>query len=352
MYNIGDKNIHIQYTMTFNKIFGVFLLSVILLFWQKNIYVKTNTKYMEPFHAPKIKNLVISGGAATGFSYYGALKELNKQGFWNIDEIESIYATSIGTYLSVFIMLKYPWETLDEYLIKRPWHQLFKFDLNTLFQSLYKGGLYNKLNVYEVLGPILRGKDLSTDITLKSFYEITKIDFHLMTTDMDSFNNIDLSHTTHPEWKLLDAISASSCLPVFFEPFKYEDKTYLDGGIFMNYPIQKCIHDGKLVDEILGVYHNKISVLITEGSVPGSMYKSFFLFTVLHQLISKLHAKVESMSLQYDTPKYEIFVEKTYTVDPASGLLEILYSSEKRKSAIESGVKDATKFMELLQTPI
>lgn len=337
--------------MTFKKILGVFLLCVILLFWQKNIYIKSNTKYMEPFvyKVPKIKNIVISGGAATGFSYYGALKELNKQGFWNIGDIESIYATSIGTYIAVFIMLKYSWETLDNFLIKRPWHKVYKFDLNTLYQSLHNGGLFNKVKIYESLEPILRGKDVPMDITLKSFYEMTKIDFHLMTTDMDNFKNIDISHTTHPEWKLIDAISASSCLPVFFEPFKHEDKTYLDGGVYMNYPIQKCIYDGKPVDEILGIYHNKISVLINE---PGTTYKPFKLFSVLHQLLTKLLAKVESTE-QYDTlydhPKYEIFVEKTYTVDPASGLLEIFYSTEKRRLAIESGINDAKRFMELLK---
>jgi hypothetical protein len=133
----------------------------------------------------------------------------------------------------------------------------------------------------------------------------------------------------------------------------------------MNYPIQKCIQDGKSVDEILGIYYNKLHL---SSSVPKmekkqeiekkqepekktpSEYGSFFvLFSVLRNLLSKLLAKVESMAQKYDTPKYEIFVNRGYSNDPASGLLDILYSSDKRKLAIESGIESARMFLDNLK---
>lgn len=306
---------------------------------------------------PTIKHLAVSGGAATGFAYYGALKELNQCGFWDIKNIESVYATSIGTYISVLIMLNYSWEMLDDFIIKRPWHQVFKFDLNIIFQSFAKGGVYDKSRVYESMSPILKGKDIPVDVTLQSFFEITNIDFHLMATDMDKFENVDLSHTTHPEWKLLDAIAASSCLPIFFEPFKYQNKTYLDGGIYLNNPIQKCIHDGKRNEEILGIFYktnpicNQFQSLDvsspTNNTQPESEHRSFFeMFSVLRKILSKILAKLESIALTYETPINQVFVNKGYANDAASGMLDILYSSEKRKTAVESGMESARIFIE------
>ena len=38
-----------------------------------------------------IKHLVISGGGPLGFRYLGSLEKLEQEGFWNINNIESIY---------------------------------------------------------------------------------------------------------------------------------------------------------------------------------------------------------------------------------------------------------------------
>ena len=63
-----------------------------------------------------IKHLVIAGGGPIGLQFLGALEHLNEQGFWNFEDIESIYATSIGTFLGAIICLKYDWFTLNKYI--------------------------------------------------------------------------------------------------------------------------------------------------------------------------------------------------------------------------------------------
>ena len=68
-----------------------------------------------------IKNIVIPGGGALGFQYLGALQKLEKENFWKIENIESIYGTSVGAIIGAFICLKYDWETLNKYIIERPW---------------------------------------------------------------------------------------------------------------------------------------------------------------------------------------------------------------------------------------
>jgi predicted acylesterase/phospholipase RssA len=76
-----------------------------------------------------IKHLVIAGGGPYAcYIYYGILKESQKQGLWDIKNIKSIYGTSAGAILAVLLSLKYSWETMDNYVIKRPWQNVFKFD--------------------------------------------------------------------------------------------------------------------------------------------------------------------------------------------------------------------------------
>ena len=41
----------------------------------------------------------------------------------------SCHATSIGTLLSVIVLLDYEWETLDKFIVKRPWSQLLQYDI-------------------------------------------------------------------------------------------------------------------------------------------------------------------------------------------------------------------------------
>ena len=53
-----------------------------------------------------IKHLVISGGSYNGIKLYGALHELAKKQFYNINNIESIYCTSVGSLIGTMLSLK------------------------------------------------------------------------------------------------------------------------------------------------------------------------------------------------------------------------------------------------------
>ena len=68
-----------------------------------------------------IKHLVFSGGGPIVLISYGAAKQLNKKKFWEIENIETIYGTSVGAYMGTLISLGYEWDWIDDYFIKRPW---------------------------------------------------------------------------------------------------------------------------------------------------------------------------------------------------------------------------------------
>lgn len=167
-----------------------------------------------------IRRLVLSGGGIWGFSCYGALRESAKANFWNIDNIVSIHATSVGSMLAVMMALKYDWDVLNDFLIKRPWHQIFKFDLYSIISSVEKRGIFDKKCIDDMFEPLFSGKDIPIDVNMKDFYDKTGVELHFFSVQMNNnFCKVDFSHTTHPEWRLLDVVYCSCCLPILFSPF-------------------------------------------------------------------------------------------------------------------------------------
>jgi len=204
-----------------------------------------------------IKHLVISGGANGVFAYMGAFKILQQQNFFHMDNIESIYATSAGTIVAVTMCLGYDWDTIYKFLIKRPWNTIFKINIETIIGSLSSGGIFDTNVIKDTFEPLLSGKNVSIDVTLSEFYEITKKELHFYCTDLKKYEICDVSYKTHPQWKLIDIIYASCCLPFLFSPYYIPETKdiYFDGAALLNYPITKCLANGCKKDEILGVYH-------------------------------------------------------------------------------------------------
>jgi len=202
-----------------------------------------------------IKHLVISGGGPAGFYTYGAAKYLANQNFWNIDEIQTIYATSIGAYIGTLFCLKYDWETLNDYIIKRPLERIFHISPEAVFNIWETKGLFGEDCVKETLKPLLIAKELDVDVTLKEFYEYSKIELHMFTVDINEFplRETDISYKTHPDLKLITALMMTMAIPFICKPILFDNKCFLDGGVVTNYPLQICLTQTKCNEnEVLG----------------------------------------------------------------------------------------------------
>jgi len=79
-----------------------------------------------------IKHLVISGGGPTLIKSLGACQYLEKNNFWKIDDIQSIHGTSAGAVIGGILCMRYDWETLNTYIIDRPWHEAYSFNIKSI----------------------------------------------------------------------------------------------------------------------------------------------------------------------------------------------------------------------------
>jgi predicted acylesterase/phospholipase RssA len=239
-----------------------------------------------PFKNTSIKHLVISSGGPAGHMMYSILRTLNLKEIWDINHIETIYGSSIGSFIAIILSLRYDWQVLDDYLIKRPWDKIFvrgsggsaggssnninssgggeseststfagaKSKIENILRFYNNNGLYGLKEFTETLRPVLQGKDMPINITMREFYEKTGIEVHFIATELNKFCVVDFSYKTHPNQSLIEACYMSCCYPFGFTPIYRDGCCYLDGGIINDYPVAECIRDQKChLSEILGV---------------------------------------------------------------------------------------------------
>lgn len=286
-----------------------------------------------------IKNLVISGGGPIMVQILGAIQHLEEKKFLNMKNIETIYGTSAGAIVGLLICLKFDWETINDYVIKRPWQDVFAIKVQNIFDAYTKKGLFDIKTIEKCFKPLFDAKDISMDINMAEFYKLTKIELHFFAFEINEYKVTDISHITYPTLSLLMAIQMTCALPVLVTPVCIDDKCYIDGGMSCNYPLSYCIESGKNPDEILGIknkYKDNKTYINTES-------------TMLDFLLGFLFKAVFSISTDNAQPtiQYEVICNAEYLN------FEILKSTlsniEVRKDLFNIGINNATTFLDNLE---
>jgi len=130
--------------------------------------------------------------------------------------------------------------------------------MQNILSIFHTRGIFDVKFMEEIFSPLFKGKDISIDVTMKEFYEITGIELHFFSVNINNFAPIDFSYKTHPDWRLVDAVYSSSGLPILFQPIIKDDICYTDGGMVSNYPVKNCIDNGADPETIFGLCRKPI----------------------------------------------------------------------------------------------
>jgi len=282
----------------------------------------------------------MSGGGPTMLQTLGALYHLEINGFLNLRDIESIYGTSAGAIIGVCIALKFDWETINDYIIKRPWKDVFPIKVQNILDAYTKKGIYDNKTIEKCFKPLFDAKDIPIDINLLDFYELTKVELHFFGFEINEYKVEDISHLTHPNISVITAIQMTSALPILVTPICVDEKCYVDGGMSCNYPLNYCIESGKNPDEILG-FKNKYSE--TKNNITSDS-------TLLDFLLSFIYKAVFSLST--DKNQTEIRNEVICNVCHLNFdfLKNAISKIEVRKELFENGVSSGQTFLEKLNS--
>ena len=153
------------------------------------------------------------------------------------------------------------------------------------------------------------------DITLSDFFELTKIDLHMFTLEINKFEMIDISYKTHPDIKLLTAIHMTSALPIVISPVCIDNKCYVDGGVMCNYPLKNCfdnvLANGFLETEILGIKNNYEKDVGETDPENNSVNNESTILDYMFTFINKLVCTVSTENIQ-PTISNEIVYKANY----------------------------------------
>jgi predicted acylesterase/phospholipase RssA len=293
---------------------------------------------------PLIKHLVISGGGPTMIQTLGSIQYLEENKFIDINNIETIYGTSAGAIIGILICLKYDWITLHDYIIKRPWKEVFPVNVQNIFDAYTKKGIFDEKTVVKCFKPLFDAKDISLNISLKDFYEYSKIELHMFSFEVNAFKIEDISYLTHPDLSLITAIHMSCALPVLLTPICHTEKCYIDGGVTCNYPLKNCIEKNKNIEEILGFknqYDNNNKHQIDSNSTLLDFITSF-LFKLVHS--------ISSNNISQTIITYEVLCDANFMT--ISSLKSALYSIDEREKLYLNGIESATKFLAKLENSV
>lgn len=284
-----------------------------------------------------IKHLVFSGGGPIMIQILAAIQELENKEYLHMNNIETIYGTSAGAIMAVMLSLNFDWQTLNDYIIKRPWKDLFSIKVQNILDSYSKKGIFDSKTVEKCFKPLFDAKDISIDITLEEFFKLTKKEIHLFSFEINEYKLYDISYKTHPTLKVLNAVHMSCALPVLISPVFIDDKCFMDGGVACNYPLRFCIESGNKPDEILGFknkYSDNKTIIHSES-------------TLLDYILNFLFKAVLSIESNYTQPiiQNQVICDTSYiTFDT---LRAATTSIEVRKELFDKGIESSRNFLEL-----
>lgn len=182
--------------------------------------------------------LVLSGGAARGAAFLGALQKLREQGA--LDTVRILAGTSIGSLVAVLVAQGQDMRSVLKTIANQPFNVDFDFEtMETCFGLDNGDGL---------LGFI---RDLIGRQTFKELQLLTGKEVVVCVTNLQTRRPVYLSVRTEPDMEVAAAVRMSCTLPFLFGFAVHRGGAYVDGGLVDNFPVRSAVEAG--AKSILGL---------------------------------------------------------------------------------------------------
>lgn len=171
--------------------------------------------------------LVLSGGIAQGIANVGVLQVLEEEGL----QPDYVAGSSMGAIVGALLALGYPAGVFDGILKKLNPFVVAEPSGNPLREGLHGGLFQQKLGAF--LGDLLEGKtidDCGIPFLCVAGKVVKPIPWErIIAPDFKESVMASVEpHFFRGDTKLLDALMATSAVPVFFSPYRIGDDTFVD----------------------------------------------------------------------------------------------------------------------------
>lgn len=204
------------------------------------------------------KNLVFEGGGVLGCAYVGVVEVLHQQDI--LPNIKRVGGTSAGSIVALLISLNYSSTEIMKELKEMDLKKFADDDWGLIRDTsrfFNKFGFHKGKAMLEWLEDIVSRKTGSPETTFGQMQinkdEKSFKDLYIIGTNTNTHFSTVFSHETHSAMRIADAIRISMSIPLFFEAVEFENDTYVDGGVLMNFPIKLFDRKSYLEDNKNGI---------------------------------------------------------------------------------------------------
>ena len=241
--------------------------------------------------------LALSGGSIKGFAHLGVLKWLEENNL----HPEILAGTSAGALVGAFYACGY---SIDEVLELLSSNGFLK--MTTL--TMRGGGLFSATNFHRHLKRNLRYKKL----------EDLPLPLRIVATDLDRGEQ-----HVFTEGKLADIVLASCSIPILFTPVVIGGETYVDGGLFRNFPATIIRED---CETLIGMNLGPVSEEKVQHSMTAIANRAW-------ELVFRQNTVPDREACDYLLETMEVTKYSMFEVSAASALVTIGYELASKELA-------------------
>jgi predicted acylesterase/phospholipase RssA len=179
-----------------------------------------------------IKNIIFAGGGLKGWAYVGTIQALNESSVVSFKDLEQIIGVSIGSLFGLMYLLRIDTDYLLDFIMDLDYTDMVDVDIDNILnnQSVMVGRRYES-KIRELIA-----QTIDPDITFNDLRKYSKILFTVNALNITYSKLEYFNYLLTPDVKVVDAIRASSAIPVLLPPWKIGECYYYDGGIINNCP--------------------------------------------------------------------------------------------------------------------
>lgn len=280
--------------------------------------------------------LILSGNSTNAIVTLGALQYLTDHGY--IKDIKNYIGTSSGAILSLLLLIGYqPIEILIYLCIEKVYKKMVQFNISNML--LMGKPLMSFEPIKNCLEQLIIEK-IGYMPTMRSVEKMGK-KLVFVTYNLTNDRREYISSDTYPDLPVIHGIRMSSNFPLVFEPYIYDDKAYLDGGLVDNFAIEYGEQIGK---KCLGVMTSNPQRKYSPNDFGNIefMWKVFqiFITTVTNDKIDRTKCDIISLNFKanffnFESSNNELIAmfDKGYELCKANALWTS--SSEKDDTSLE-----------------
>ena len=195
----------------------------------------------------KIDTLIFKGGGSRAIVYIGALKRLEKSNY--MKNVKNFAGTSSGAQTAALICCGYNSSDINEIAIKFPWRRIMNtgvLNLKGIANVFNNYGFYNSDYLRSYLEELLYKRTKINNITFSELFKISNKHLKVGVCSLTDKKFKYIDHITYPDMPVSIGLTASSSIPFVFSYTKWENETFIDGGLVGNLPVtafpeNKCL---------------------------------------------------------------------------------------------------------------